>query len=69
MNIIASERARIGMSQDELAKRLGVTRKTVRVYEEDIRKARVSELVSMSALFGCTPDWLLGRTDTREVIG
>lgn len=57
---IAAERARRGMSREDLAREIGVTRKTIYNWE---RAGRIpqSALEKMSKLFDCTTDYLLGR--------
>lgn len=57
---IDAERARIGMSNDDLAKALGVSRKTLYNW---ISSGNIpqSSLEKMSKLFGCSIDYLLGR--------
>lgn len=57
---IEAERARRGMSNERLAKELGVTRKTL--YSWVVNGCiPVSALNRMADLFGCTVDYLLGR--------
>ena len=55
---IAAERARNGMSVDDLAQELGVTRKTVYNWEAAGRIPE-SALREMSKLFGVSIDYLL----------
>lgn len=57
---IEAERARKGMSQDELAEKLGVTRKTIFNWAQN-GNIPASALVGMADLFGCSIDYLLGR--------
>ena len=65
MNIEA-ERARIGLSQDEFAEKLGVTRKTYYAWQskEDMP---ASKLLEMSRLFNCSIDYLLGLTQCPQI--
>lgn len=64
MNKIKSERANAGMSQEELATKLGVTRQTVARWEqgEDMPSQKVKD---MASLFHCSADWLLGMSEVR----
>lgn len=55
---IAAERAKRQMSQDDLANRLGVTRKTLYNWEQK-GKIPTSEVLKMAELFDCTADYLL----------
>lgn len=57
---IEAERARKGISNDSLAEKLGVARKTLYNWMEK-GNIPVSALIQMADLFGCTIDYLLGR--------
>lgn len=61
---IDAERARAGMSQEQLAERLGVTRKTLWNWEASGIPADKLEL--MSKLFEVTPEYLLAREGDRR---
>lgn len=64
-NNIASERVRLGWSQEDLANELDVSRDTVKKWESGESPIKSSMLVAMSDLFGCSIDYLLGRCDER----
>ncbi|WP_281657517.1 helix-turn-helix domain-containing protein [Collinsella stercoris] len=64
---IKSERVRIGMSQEEVAEELGVHVNSVRQWESNSVQPSSMSLISLSRLFGCSPDYLLGLTDERTV--
>lgn len=64
-NNIASERVRLGYSQDDLAAELGVSRDTVKDWELENATVKSSMLEKMADLFGCSIDYLLARTDER----
>ncbi len=64
-NNIASERIRMGLNQDELAERLGVSRSTLMKWETGEKAIRSTSLVQMGDLFGCSLDYLMGRSDER----
>lgn len=66
-NNIASERVRLGYSQDDLAADLGVARDTVKDWELENATIKSSMLEKMADLFGCSIDYLLARTDERLV--
>lgn len=57
---IDAERARKGFSNDSLAEKLGVTRKTLYNWM-DKGNIPVSALIQMADIFGCSIDYLLGR--------
>ena len=58
---IDAERARMGLTYEELASYMGVTRKTIYNWIKDGRIPHRS-LEMMSRLFGRDIDYLLGRT-------
>ena len=60
MNPIASERVRIGLSQEDLATKLGLkSRATVASYENG-GEIPGSKLVKLAKYYGCSVDELLG---------
>lgn len=64
-NNIASERVRLGWSQEDLADKLEVSRDTVKKWELGESPIKSSMLIAMSDLFGCSIDYLLGRCEER----
>ena len=67
MNSIASERVRIGLSQEDLAAKLNLkSRATVASYESG-GEIPSSKLIAMTELFPCSADYLLGLTENRTV--
>lgn len=64
-NNIASERTRLGWSQEDLADKLDVSRGTVKKWESGESPIKSSMLVSMADLFGCSIDYLLRRCEER----
>ncbi|MDE5721163.1 MAG: helix-turn-helix domain-containing protein [Clostridia bacterium] len=56
---IAKCRREAGLTQTELAEKLGVTRQAVSRWESDFSFPETDKLLSMSKLFGCSVDWLL----------
>lgn len=65
MNAIASERARLGMSQDDLAQKVGKGRGTIIRWEANPASISGNYLIQLAALFGCSIDYLLGLTSER----
>ena len=63
---LRGERCRQDLSQDELAKKLGVSPASVRQWEAGTAKPSASNLLDMSDMFECSIDYLLGRTDERK---
>ncbi len=67
MNSIASERVRIGLSQEDLAAKLNrKSLATVASYESG-GEIPSSKLIAMTELFHCSADYLLGLTENRTV--
>lgn len=53
-NNIQSLRESLGLTQDELAKRLGVTRQTINAIENDKYNPTLQLAFKLSRLFGCS---------------
>lgn len=66
-NNIASERVRLGLSQEGLAEKLGVSRESVKDWESGETPVKSSVLISMADLFNCSLDYLMARSDERLV--
>ena len=56
-------RRREGLSQEQLADRLGVTRQSVSKWESGAAAPELSKLVALSELFSVSVDYLVGLTD------
>lgn len=56
---IAGARERAGMSQTDLAKRLGVKLKTLKGWEDDLSEPRANKLSMMAGLLNVSLLWLL----------
>ena len=56
---IAALRRHMGMSQAELAQRIGVSPSAVGMYEQDRREPSLSAMVTMSEALGVSVDYLL----------
>lgn len=64
---VAGAREALGVSQPELAKRLGVKVKTVRGWENDLSEPRANKLQMLSGILGVSLTWLLnGEGDGLE---
>ena len=68
-NNIASERVRMGLSQEALASKLGVSRDSVNDWESGETAIRSTMLIHMAELFGCSLDYLMARSDERLMKG
>ncbi len=56
---IAYERGKLGLTQQQFANELGVTRQAVSRWESDISFPETDKLIKMSELFGCSIDYLI----------
>lgn len=63
---IKSERERLGMEKKELAAALGYGLSNYSSYETKTLPS-LERVVEMAAFFGCSVDYLLGLSNTREV--
>lgn len=65
---ITSKREAMGLTQDELGKKIGVSRQTICKWENGeakfIERNRISQLAE---LFHCSPSWLMGFDDAENV--
>ena len=65
--MIASKRKELGMTQMELAEKMGVTDKAVSKWERDLSCPDISSLPKLAEIFGMSVDELMQvRTDTKE---
>lgn len=63
---IKEERNKIGLSQKELAEKIGKSIGNVSGYEIADRLPPVDVLCNMADIFNCTTDYLLGRTNRPD---
>lgn len=68
MNNIKSERARLGLTQRGLAKRLEIDEQTVGRWEKGASPIPSTKALDMSDIFGCSIDYLFGRSDERKPV-
>ena len=64
---IAAGRKRLGLTQDQLAERLGVTAQAVSKWENDQSCPDITMLPKLAEIFGITTDQLLGREPKETV--
>ena len=70
--MIFNERLRIlriekNMTQDKIAKELGIPLRSYNRLESDGGKTHFDTLISIADYHGVSLDWLTGRTDKREI--
>lgn len=65
--IIKDLRRSFDMSQTELGRRVGVGKTTISNWETGYSSPDPDSLVKLSNIFNCTVDYLLGRTDSKNV--
>lgn len=65
LNNIKAERARYGYTLDDVAQMLGVSKNTVRNWEDDIGTCKGAHLLGLANVFGVSVDYLLGISDKR----
>ncbi|WP_432403861.1 helix-turn-helix domain-containing protein [Wukongibacter sp. M2B1] len=61
------ERLNKGLTQEELGKLINKTKNGISQYETGKREPDLHTLDRFAEIFDCTIDYLLGRTDIREV--
>ena len=62
MNRIRELRQSMGWTQAQLGKRIGVAKTTISGYEIGTRQLDPATICTLCDLFGCTADYLLGRS-------
>ena len=67
-NVFKQLRLSSGMTQEELAKRLGVSRSTIGMYETGARTPDADTLEKIADLFNVDVDYLLGRTQKTTML-
>ena len=68
MNRIRELREVNGWTQAQLGKRIGVAKTTITGYEREDRQPTPATICALCDLFGCTSDYLLGRSDFRDPV-
>lgn len=62
MNRIRELREAQGWTQAQLGKRIGMAKTTITGYEREDRQPTPATICALCDLFGCTADYLLGRS-------
>jgi len=60
-------REKAGLSMDQLAKQLGITKSRVNMWENNGTVPRMNILVELAKFFNVTTDYLLGNDDARNL--
>lgn len=58
---IAQKRKELGLSQEGLGERLGVSRQAIYKWESDATLPEIEKLINLSREFSVSVDWLLAR--------
>ena len=61
-----AERARMGMTTQQVAEALDVHPNAISRWENGDSEPKVSNLLALCALYGCTPEYLLDMTEDRN---
>ena len=66
-NNIRAERNRVGLSQEEVARKIGFTLRTYVKYEDNAKGLKATTLSELADIFGCTiSDFYLKRKSTKR---
>lgn len=61
-----AERVRLGMSMQQVADSVGVHVNAVSRWESGDAEPMGSNLIKLSHLYGCSPEYLMGKTSDRD---
>lgn len=61
-----AERVRLGLTAKEVAARVGVHENALLRWENGISEPLGQNLIKLSELYSCSPEYLLGMTDERN---
>ena len=57
-----------GMTQNELASKIGVTGQTILNWENGIYEPKIAQLIALSNLFGVSIDYLVGKKNNEKTV-
>jgi transcriptional regulator with XRE-family HTH domain len=66
MNRIRDLRTSSGMSQAQLGAKIGCVGQTISKFENETRQLDPPTICALCDIFGCTADYLIGRSDVRR---
>ncbi len=61
-----AERARVGLTIEEVASRIGVHPNTLSRWESGTAEPYAENIIALARLYQCTPEYLLGMSDQRD---
>ena len=64
---IRNLREDLDMSQQDLAKILNISQRTLSHYELGTRDSPLKMLIDLADYYQCSTDYILGRTDKKEI--
>ena len=67
MNRIKQLREELGYTQQDLANRLESSKSVIGLYENESRKPSLEILIKLSEIFNCSIDYILGKSDIRNI--
>lgn len=67
MNRIKQLREEFGFTQQDLANRLDGAKSTIAMYENETRKPSLEVLIKLSEIFNCSMDYILCKTDIKNI--
>ncbi len=68
MNNLKEYRLKLGLTQDELSKKVGIVRTTINKYETGFMPMTLRTAQKLCKFFNCTADELLGEDKCRAII-
>lgn len=65
---IESARSELNLTQDELAKELGLNKSTIQRYETGkVQRIKIPILEAMAKVLNVSPEWLSNKSNSREI--
>lgn len=61
---LRARREELGMTQSDLARKIGLTSQAVSAYENGVRRADGDIIAALADALDCSADYLLGRTES-----
>ena len=61
---LRARREELGMTQSDLARKIGLTSQAVSAYENGVKNANDIVLTALADALDCSADYLLGRTES-----